>query len=129
MVYRPVLLAVITLFFAADLDAEPPPSGPVIPAVALSSHHAVEACPDKICVTEMKATTKTVHNSVCKEYCLPHRSLLSILKSCCGLDDGACGECGEVRTRSVLVKKIVPGPMTPVCAIKDLSAPAVPPKK
>src|SRR5262245_45611884 len=66
----------------------------------------------KMCVMECQPTTKTVYGSVCKEYCLPHCSLLDLFRKCCGGCCGGCtgGDCGPVLTRHVLVKKVVPGP-------------------
>lgn len=74
----------------------------------------------KVCVREMKATTRVVYTSVCKEYCLPYGTCLwDSLFGCGDCDEGGCEKCGPVRTRSVLVKKVVPGPEVPTCALKD----------
>jgi hypothetical protein len=72
----------------------------------------------KVCVVEMRPTTKVVYDSVCKEYCLPHCSLLDLIRGCCGHCAG--GECGPVRVRRVLVKKTVPGPERPQCVLKEV---------
>ncbi len=80
----------------------------------------------KVCVTEPKPTTRVVYDSVCKEYCAPRCcSVLGLIRRCFGLeeecDSGGCGDC-ELRTRSVLVKKVVPGPDVPTCVLKDAAA-------
>ena len=74
----------------------------------------------KICVIEPRPTTKVVYSSACKEFCLPECSLLSLLRKC-----GGCG-CGEVRTRTVLIKKVAPGCDKPACVLKEVPA-ACPP--
>ena len=82
-------------------------------------------CPttQKICVTETKPTTKVVHSSVCKDYCIPHCGLGCLFShGCggCGDDCGECNECGHVHTRHVLVKKFVPGCDVKVCVPKEV---------
>ena len=82
----------------------------------------------KVCVIEPRPTTKTAYGSVCKEYCLADCSLLGLLRKCGGC---ATCDCGGVRTRNVLVKKIVPGCDVPACVLKEVPAgcpPAAGPK-
>ena len=82
----------------------------------------------KVCVTEMKPTAKVVHGSECKEYCLPRSCVVVLVRSWFGVGGCADGDCGEVRTKQVLLKKSVPGPDAPKCVLKDLAAcgPATP---
>ncbi len=88
----------------------------------------------KVCVAEPKPTTKVVYGSVCQEYCTPRcGSVLGLLKELAGFGDGhgccrdGCTDC-ELRTRRVLVKKVVPGPDAPACVLKEAPCgPACPP--
>jgi hypothetical protein len=75
--------------------------------------------PGKICVSEPKPTTKTVYSSMCKEYCQPRIYLLGWIKELCD-DDCANGNCGDVRTVRVLIKRTVPGPTVPACVLKEV---------
>jgi hypothetical protein len=76
----------------------------------------------KICAIEMKATTKVVYGSACKDYCHPRSlSIGDFFRSCFG-HGCSMGQCGTVRTYNVLMKKDIPGPDVPVCRVKDLSA-------
>lgn len=81
----------------------------------------------KYCATECKPTTKTVYGSISKEYCAPGCSLFGLLKSCCGSDSD--GNCGQVRTRNVLIKKVAPGPTVNACVLKELPIEPTNPKK
>lgn len=62
---------------------------------------ATEPC--KVCVGEavVKKVSRTVYTSTTKEFCVTHRSLLSLICH----DDAP--ECSTPRTKTVLVKKIV----------------------
>lgn len=73
----------------------------------------------KVCVYEPKATKKVVYTTVCKEYCAPDYSPLAVLRRCLGHNtcDGPCPP--EPLVKTVLVKKVVPGPDKMVCALKD----------
>jgi hypothetical protein len=73
----------------------------------------------KVCVVEPKATTKAVYGWVCQAYCAPR----------CRLLDWFCGGCGccELRTRSVLRKKTVPGCPVPACVLKEVPVTSAPP--
>lgn len=93
------LLTLAAALAGMTLGDEPPPACP----------------PVKVCVVEPKATTKVVYTSRCKDYCLPCCSLWGLL---CGRCD--TGSCGPVRTKSVLVKKKVPGCDTKQCVVKEL---------
>jgi hypothetical protein len=78
----------------------------------------------KGCVIEPRPTTKTVYSSACKDYCLPECSLLGLLRKCGGC---ATCDCGGVRTRHVLIKKVVPGCYLPACVLKEVPAGCVMP--
>ena len=68
------------------------------------------------CAIEMKPTTRTVYTSVCKDYCRYDGSILAIIRRCCGKG----GDCPcEMKSRNILVKKIVPGPDVPYCVAKE----------
>lgn len=107
-------LAVTTAFLRAQPGPAPGQSVPQRPGLG------APAGGPKVCVVEMKATTKVVHGSVCKDYCQP-RILPDCVRRGLGLP---CGDCGNLRTFRVLTKKVVPGPDVPVCRVKDLSEPA-----
>jgi hypothetical protein len=67
-----------------------------------------QKCPQVPCVPEVKPKTKVIYSSVCREYCQPERSCLDCLLSQCGLSDD-CEEAGGVtRSKTLLVKKVVP---------------------
>src|SRR5207249_3890602 len=69
-----------------------------------------DACPAekaKLRVVEPKKNTKTVYNSVCKEYCLPRCSLWDLVRGWCG-GCASCTDCGPVRARNVLVRQEQP---------------------
>jgi len=95
------------------------------PGVEQASHKAVSPeCAGKVCVTEMKQTTKVIYSSAIRYYCKPHKSLMDILKG------RSCSECEgynncEVWTKKVLIKHVVPGKEKPVCVLKDCGAPGV----
>jgi hypothetical protein len=106
-------LAVNAIFVAVVLSQAQSPNecGPVVAGVGGPT------C--TVCVVEPKSTTKTVYGSVCKEFCRPECSLLSLLRKCGGC---ATCDCGAVRTRNVLVKKVVPGREVPACVLKEVPA-------
>ncbi len=102
-----------------------------------------ESCgPEKVCVPEcyIKKTPRTVYGSKCIDYCLPKCSGLSLFGHGCGSGGSwdscgnccnSCTNCGCVRTKHVLLKKIVEDEcpatkcvvqLTPGC----VSAPAAP---
>jgi len=93
------------------------------PVSAAGHHQSIEiATPAtvKVCATECQPTKKTVYSSVEKQYCLAERGLLDWLHGCLfGSDDG-CNHCGQVRTKTVLVKKIVPGKPVERCVLKEI---------
>ena len=78
-------------------------------------------CPSKVCLPEVKHTTKVVYGSVVKEYCRPRTSFSGMFHTMFG--PGSCSDCerNDVRTYRVLMKKIVPGPDVQKCVVKDLS--------
>lgn len=92
--------------------AQPPPPVLVI-------HHAAPGSA-KVCASEPQTTTKTAYTSVCKEYCAADYSPLAVLRRCLG--HGACdGPCPpQPLTKTVLVKKTVPGPDKMTCVLKDV---------
>jgi hypothetical protein len=62
-------------------------------------------CPAPVCVAVPATRTidKVIYDDRCVAYCLPRCSLFSFLwHGTCG-----CAECGQPRTRHVLIKKIV----------------------
>jgi hypothetical protein len=73
-----------------------------------------------VCVVEPRPTTNVVYGSACREFCLPDCSLLGLIRKCCG-GCAAC-DCGGVRTRNVLIKKVVPGCDEPACVLKEVPA-------
>ena len=75
-------------------------------------------CKTTACVTEPKKNTKVVYTSRCKEYCVPHCSLLSLF----GSGDCGCSDNCEKRTKNVLVKKVVPACDTTQCVLKEVPA-------
>ena len=76
-----------------------------------------EAAPAKVCVKECVPKTKVVYEVKCREYCVGKCSFFGMLRSACG--DCADGACGEVRTKKVLIKKIVPDGTEAKCVLKD----------
>jgi hypothetical protein len=79
------------------------PGGAVVSDCCLTTK-----CPRVPCTPEVKPVYKTVYGTTCREFCVPTCSLLDHLLSKCGLthDGGECG--GETRTKTLLVKKLVP---------------------
>src|SRR4051812_21731487 len=73
-------------------------------AVPATSPAGACAATQKVCVAEPEKRTKVCYAVKCEEYCLPKCSLLAILRGACSCD----GHCGDVRTRTWLVKKRVP---------------------
>jgi hypothetical protein len=127
-----LMAAAVTLIGTTGLSAQAPTTAPAVrfeqpQILSIGTHGAspAECAPGKICVKEMKPTTKTVYSAAYKEYCLPHCSVLSHIKSCCGMGSCADGDC-TVRTRHVLVKKIVPDCDKPACVLKELPAAPLP---
>jgi hypothetical protein len=95
-----------------EQKAEPVPAPQLAPTVV-----PAVPCTQKVCVSEPKKNTKVVYSSHCKEYCLPSCSLWSLFS---GGNCGCEGNCGEVRTRNVLVKKVVPTCDTTQCVLKEV---------
>jgi hypothetical protein len=122
-------LVAAVLLAAADPGAEaqqpaPIPGGTGVqmqPAPVPAGTGAPLACAGpKVCVREMKATTKVVRGSECKDFCVPRSFLVDFMRSCMGKGGCADGDCGNVHTKSVLMKKTVPGPDKAVCTLKEL---------
>ena len=68
-----------------------------------------EAC--KACTPVYAPAKKTVYSSVTREYCLANRSICDLLMQKCGMgNDCESAPTGQTRTRTLLVKKIVPKP-------------------
>jgi len=80
--------------------------------------------PKKVCVAEPKKNTKVVYNSKCQEYCLPRCGCFLSRMFGRGSCDCPDGNCGEVRTRHVLVKKKVPDCDTMTCVVKEVACEA-----
>jgi hypothetical protein len=77
----------------------------------VSADEAVPAacCPDgcgKICVRvpDVLKTPRTIYDCKCEDYCAPRCSLRALLGGLCGCGDTCCG---PVRTRKILLKKVV----------------------
>jgi len=67
--------------------------------------------PCKPCTPVYAPAKKTVYSTVTREYCLANRSICDLLMRKCGMvDDCDNAPTGETRTRTLLVKKIVPKP-------------------
>lgn len=114
-------IALATLLVGTAIQADEPflPIGHKETTVALPPATSASL---KVCVTECQPTKKTVYSSVHKEYCLPHRSLLGLfhdLCDWCGADEESCERC-QMRTKNVLVKKIVAGPPVEKCVLKEV---------
>jgi hypothetical protein len=74
----------------------------------------------KLCVVEPKPTLRTVYSSKDEAYCVPRCNLLSFLLGCCRCEDiPAC----ELRVRSRLVVKKVPGCESKQCVVREIPAP------
>ena len=78
----------------------------------------------KICVSDEVKQTKVVHGSRCKEYCVPTCFLLNWLpfhkKNADGCSSCDQGQCGNIRTRRVLVKYVVNDNPKKVCVVKEV---------
>ncbi len=116
------LLGAIALVAAPELQAQPGPA-PGMRVTETPGLGATGGGP-KVCAVEMRATTKVVHGSVCKDYCRDH-----ILPNCIRERLGLTCEnssCGTLRTYHVLTKKVIPGPEVPECRVKELPLPSQP---
>ncbi len=99
--------------------------------VAHCSDHAcpppqlVSECPQtcKVCIAVPKKNTKVVYSSVCHDYCLPKCTLRCLFGHGCHDCGDGCETCGKVKTRHVLVKKIVPACDTKDCVIREQLVP------
>jgi hypothetical protein len=114
--------------FATGSDVLPPkpvPAAPLSPAIAAPQPVIMELpnpvpigvpckagvcqkCTHEPCVPEFKPKTKVVYSTVCREYCLPERSLIDLIMAKCGMDDDCDEAEGVKRTKTLLVKKVVP---------------------
>lgn len=103
----------------------PPVPDPVIPTGHWFARPGASDGAMKVCATEMTPTKKVVFGSECKEYCYPRSCVADWLRACCG--KGSCADCGDVRTKHVLLKKSVPGPEVPKCVLKEVPVCATPP--
>jgi hypothetical protein len=65
--------------------------------------------PGKPCTPVYAPAKKTVYSTVTREYCLANRSICDLLMRMCGMvDDCENAPTGETRTKTLLVKKLVP---------------------
>jgi hypothetical protein len=98
-----------TTTYAAPVEQAPAPQPVVVDAGV--------PCTQKICVRETKTNTKKVYAAHCKEYCQETCSLFShfFSKGDCGCDCNC-----EVKTKKVLVKKMVPDCDTTQCVLKEV---------
>ena len=85
-------------------------------------------CAPKVCVPEptTRKVEKVVYDDKCVDYCLPRCSLFSLFAGKgCGCGDGGCLNCGQPRTRHVLIKRLVREECPDVkCEVRE--APCVP---
>jgi hypothetical protein len=81
------------------------------PIVGLAGQPCCSAsCAAKVCAPTpgTKKTEKVIYDEKCVDYCIPRCSLWSIFSGQCGCDGGnGCLNCGQPRTKHLLVKKIV----------------------
>jgi len=115
-----ILSAAVCLCTAAASPAQAPtpvvPVTPTLPDPALVvsgpdiGGHCLQSkcCGGAPCTPEVKVVKKTVYSCVSREYCLPTCSLFSQLMKCCGMADDCDCSTGETRTKTLLVKKLVP---------------------
>ena len=86
-----------------------PPAAPIV-GVAEQPCYGAE-CAAKVCVptTTIKKKEKVIYDQKCVDYCIPRCSLFSILSGSCGCDANGkgCLNCGQPRTKHLLVKIIV----------------------
>jgi hypothetical protein len=116
------LVLLVGLAGTFGLSAQQPAPPPIQQTGGFHNRDVTRDCGTKVCAPDTKATTKVVYGSTCKEYCQPRCSLAGLFRSCCGTSSGCADcECGDVRTKRVLLKKTVPGPSVPVCVVKDVT--------
>jgi hypothetical protein len=116
-----IAILLVACVAAAELQAQPGPA-PGQGSSGMRAKGVFDTSGPKVCAIEMKATTKVVYGSACKEYCHARSpSIGDFFRSCFG-HGCSSGQCGTVRTYNVLMKKEVPGPEIPVCRVKDLSS-------
>jgi len=87
-----------------------PGSGTCLTGTCLGGCRLFGKCePGKPCTPVYLPTKKTVYSTVTREYCLANRSLCDLLMWKCGMvDDCENAPTGETRTKTLLVKKLVP---------------------
>lgn len=121
---RSMLLPAVACLFAvtaarAQLPAPvaPPAGVPIVagPVQPVGGTCGTGTClfskcePGRPCTPVLTPAKKTVYSAVTREYCQPSRSFCDILLRKCGLvDDCQTAETGETRTKTLLVKKLVP---------------------
>lgn len=79
-------------------------SAVVAPATHGGGASCAEPCPHKVCVSvpTTKKVSRTVYDSKCIEFCLAKCAFFSR-----GCNDHCADNCGRVRTKNVLLKKVV----------------------
>jgi hypothetical protein len=99
----------------------PAQSGMILSTTSASAPAATDDCncsqTRKICVSEVKHTTKKVYACKGEEYCLPRCSFLSLLWGKCSCDEGSCG---DVKVRHRLIVKTVDGCESKQCVIREV---------
>jgi len=90
-------------------------SGQAAPAVAPAAPCCGPAT-QKICVTEPEKRTQVVYGSKCEEFCIKKCPLFGLFHKSSECD---C-QCCQMRTRKVLVKKIVPDCDGVKCVVKEV---------
>ena len=88
-------------------------SGPVQPAACapcVISPCVLGKCEHgKPCTPVVTLAKKTVYSTVTREYCQPCRSFCDLVLRKCGLqEDCETGPTGETRSKTLLVKKLIP---------------------
>ena len=91
---------------AADAPVVVSPASPPIGGV-VGQPCCSASCVAKVCapVPAIKKTEKVIYDEKCVDYCIPRCSLLSIFRGQCGCGN-ECSNCGQPRTKHLLVKKI-----------------------
>ncbi len=117
------LFGLFCLAVAGPLQAQTPAAPKTDAAVQTVSHNSCDSCGKsccnnkcdtcgKVCVSECynKVTPRVVYGSKCIDYCLPTcpRFSLGLGHGCCNTACTTCAEnCGPVRSKRVLLKKVV----------------------
>jgi len=121
------LLAATAVLAQAPAPAAPAAGAPIVvsPAQPTNGTCGISSCltgtcfsgnclfsksePCKACTPVYAPAKKTVYSTVTREYCLANRSICDLIMRKCGMaDDCENAPTGETRTKTLLVKKLVP---------------------